>query len=108
MAKGQTAKIEVENIIRNAFGKNFLGVMDKKLYVLADDGGGEMINVAISMTCPKVPFSVELHGDNVILTSIDGDFTATGNFGQPDVFQPAEISTAEMENVHKLIKEFNL
>ena len=96
MAKGQAAKAEVENIIRNAFGKNFLGVMDKKLYVLADDGGGEMINVAISMTCPKTPFSV------------DGDFTATGNFGQPDVFQPAEITTKEMENVHKLIKEFKL
>jgi len=26
------------------------------------------------MTCPKTPFSV------------DGDFAATGNFGQPDVF----------------------
>jgi len=33
MAKGAVAKAEVENIIRNAFGKNFLGVADKKLYV---------------------------------------------------------------------------
>ena len=96
MAKGQAAKAEVENIIRNAFGKNFLGVMDKKLYVLADDGGGEMINVAISMTCPKTNFSV------------DGDGFAGGNFGQPDVFQPAEITSEEMDNVRKLIKEFNL
>ena len=97
MSKGQTAKAEVENIIRNAFGKNFLGVMDKKLYVLADDGGGEMINVAISMTCPKTNFSLD-----------KDEFSSDGNFGQPDVFQPVEITSQEMDNVRKLIKEFNL
>ena len=70
--------------------------MDKKLYVLADDGGGEMINVAISMTCPKTNFS------------LDKDEFSDGNFGQPDVFQPAEITSEEMDNVRKLIKEFNL
>lgn len=98
MAKGATAKAEVENIIRNAFGKNFLGTVDKKLYVLADDGGGEMINVAISMTCPKTPFAVPG----------SGDFEITGDFSAPDTFQPAEITKEETENIRKLIAEFGL
>lgn len=42
-ARGANAKIEVENIIRNAFGKNFVGVAEKKLYVQANDGNGEMV-----------------------------------------------------------------
>lgn len=97
MARGAIAKQIVEDKIRETFGKDFVGVdpSTKKIYVQAEENG-EMIQVAIAMTCPKTNFSV------------DGDFTATGNFGQPDVFQPAEISTIEMENVRKLIKEFNL
>ena len=97
MAKGAVAKQKVEDKIREAFGKDFVGVdpSTKKIYVQAEEDG-QMVQVAISMTCPKTPFSV------------DGDFAATGNFGQPDVFQPAEITTEEMENVRKLIKEFNL
>ena len=97
MARGAVAKQVVEDKIREAFGKDFVGVdpSTKKIYVQAEEDG-QMVQVSIALTCPKVPFS------------IDGDFTATGNFGQPDVFQPAEISTQEMENVRKLIKEFNL
>lgn len=52
-AKGSIAKIEVENRIREAFGKDFAGVADKKLYVWADDGG-ERVQISIAMTCPKV------------------------------------------------------
>ena len=37
MARGATAKVEVENKIRAAFGEDFAGVADKKLYVWADD-----------------------------------------------------------------------
>lgn len=97
MSRGAIAKQIVEDKIRETFGKDFVGVdpSTKKIYVQAEENG-EMIQVAIAMTCPKTNFSV------------DGDFVATGNFGQPDVFQPAEISTTEMENVRKLIKEFNL
>ena len=95
MAKGATAKQEVENIIRNAFGKNFLGTADKKIYVLADDGG-EMVNIAISLTCPKTNFSV------------DGGFTQTGNFGNPDNFEPAQISSEELDHVREMIKKLNI
>ena len=97
MAKGAISKQKVEDKIREAFGKDFVGVdpSTKKIYVQAEEDG-QMVQVTLALTCPKVPFS------------IDGDFTTTGNFGEPDVFQPAEITTKEMENVHKLIKEFDL
>lgn len=97
MSRGAIAKQVVEDKIREAFGKDFVGVdpSTKKIYVQAEESG-EMVQISISMTCPKVPFSV------------DGDGFAGGNFGEPDVFQPAEISIAEMDNVHKLIKEFKL
>ena len=96
MAKGAVAKAEVENIIRNAFGKNFLGVADKKLYVQALEDG-EMVQVAITMTCPKTPFGV-----------VDGGMNFDAAPAEPDVFQPAEMTNEETERVRKLIEKFNL
>jgi hypothetical protein len=54
MAKGAVAKEEVTKKIAEAFGQDFVGVADKKIYVFADDGG-ERVQIAISMTCPKKP-----------------------------------------------------
>ena len=100
MAKGANAKQVVEDKLRAAFGTDFLGVADKKIYVQADDGGGEMVQVAISMTCPKTPFMAEG------ATSVT-EFS-TGNFGTPDTFKPAEITEDELNNVRKMIKELGL
>lgn len=55
--KGAVAKENVIEIIKNSFGQNFLGEQDKKLYVLADDGG-EKVQIAISLTCPKTGLEV--------------------------------------------------
>ena len=54
MARGAQAKNKVEQIISSAFKDNFLGVYDKKLYVQAEENG-EMVQIAISLTCPKNP-----------------------------------------------------
>ena len=97
MAKGNQAKAEVETIIRNAFGKNFLGTADKKLYVQAKEDG-EMITICISMTCPKTNFN----------PSGDGDGFPTGDFREPDVYKPAEMTEGELSNVRKLIAELGL
>ena len=37
-AKGTTAKINVQNKIALAFGSDYIGEVDKKIYVWADDG----------------------------------------------------------------------
>ena len=100
--RGATAKVEVENIIRNAFGKNFLGVADKKIYVQADDGNGEMVNVAITLTCPKIAFTA-------VNSSTDGlDFNNMPAPGAATEFKPAEITVEETENIRKLIAELGL
>ena len=54
MAKGQIAKENVEKKIATAFGEDYIGNFDKKLYVWANDGG-ERVQIALSLTCPKTP-----------------------------------------------------
>lgn len=54
MARGNEAKNQVIQIIKEAFGSNFIGEVDKKIYVEAVENG-EKVQVAISLTCPKVP-----------------------------------------------------
>lgn len=101
-ARGANAKIEVENIIRNAFGKNFVGVAEKKLYVQADDGNGEMVQVAISLTCPKTPYVAGAPAEGGI------DFDNMPSGGKATEFKPAEITTEETENIRKLLAELGL
>lgn len=69
----------------------------KKIYVQAEEDG-EMVQVAIAMTCPKTPF--------VIDGGLDG--FPEGNFNAPDEFKPAEITSEEINNVRKLIAELGL
>ena len=89
MAKGNIAKMAVENKIKEAFGADYIGVFDKKLYVYADDGG-ERVQIALTMTCPKVFVGVDTPTET------------------PDVFQPAEISQEEQDNLRALIEKLGL
>lgn len=102
MAKGSVAKDIVTKKIQEAFGADFAGINDKKVYVWADDGG-EKVQIAISMTCPK--------------TNIDfgnaPTSTATGNVlnfdeeatPQPQVPQMGEDEKATLD---RLMKELGL
>lgn len=97
--RGADAKVFVENKIREAFGKDFVGVdpATKKIYVNGYENG-EVVQIALSMTCPKTLYNPG---------GID-DFSAGGNFGEPDIFQPAEITNEETERVQKMLKELGL
>ena len=99
MAKGVIAKQTVEDKIREVFGKDFLGVADKKIYVQAEEDG-QMVQVAITMTCPKTPFAA---GG---ITAEDG--FPEGNFSAPTEYKPAEITNEELDNVRRMIKELGL
>lgn len=59
MARGTIAKEQVEAKIKEAFGADYAGTFDKKLYVWANDGG-ERVQIAISMTCPKTTLGVDV------------------------------------------------
>lgn len=97
MARGANAKVVVENKIASAFGEDYIGVYDKKLYVWADDGG-ERVQIAISMTCPKT-FIGEARDSNEM------NFDAMATPGQVSSFKPAEITKEETDNVNKLLAE---
>lgn len=98
MAKGAIAKQVVEDKIREVFGKDFLGVADKKVYVQAEEDG-QMVQVAITMTCPKTPFAA---------SGTAADTFPEGNFAEPTEYKPAEITNEELDNVRKMIKELGL
>lgn len=54
--KGDAAREAVKNKIIEAFGENYVGTQDKKIYVNMKDGpSGEVLQLAISMTIPKTP-----------------------------------------------------
>ena len=104
MAKGQIAKELVEKKIQAAFGADYIGTFDKKIYVQAKENG-EMVQIAISLTCPKVPVMV----DNTVQI---GDY----NFEEPvtvttsatGTFKPAEITEEERANVAALLERLGL
>lgn len=107
MAKGAVAKEGVIKKIASAFGSNFIGEFDKKIYVWENDGG-EMVQIAISLTCPKNPIQV----DTTISTDGgDWDFSdnpkvnttvAIANAG------PAEITEDEKANIAELMAKLGL
>ena len=106
MAKGQIAKDLVEKKIIAAFGTDYVGTCDKKIYVTAMENG-EKVQVAISLTCPKIPIIV----DNTVQI---GDFNfedptlATITTSATGTFIPAEISDEERKNVADLMARLGL
>ena len=99
MAKGATAKDNVEKIIRKAFGDDFIGVFDKKLYVWCDDGG-EKVQISITLTVPKILRGIEETGD---LNFEDND-----SVSKITAYQPAEITQKEEETLADLMKKFGI
>lgn len=98
--RGAIAKNIVEDKIREAFGADFVGIQDKKLYVQADENG-EKVQIAISLTCPKVPLGIVEDGINF-------ESGGGGGAGHPPEFKPAEVTPEETENIRKLLAELGL
>lgn len=103
-AKGTTAKNNVINKIALAFGADYIGEMDKKIYVWADDGG-ERVQIAISLTCPKTQVEVV----NAPARSTDGgiDFTAGTNIPAVEA-KPAEVTSEETQRIKDLMERLGL
>lgn len=103
MARGSVAKEEVVKKLKDAFGADFIGEIDKKVYIWADDGG-ERVQIAISMTCPKNPVATintkELnYNTGIDFTNEDTVVVAPEN---------TEISDEEKANVRKLMQRMGL
>ena len=107
MAKGAYAKENVIKTIAEAFGSNFIGEFDKKVYVYANDGG-EMVQIAISLTCPKNPIQV----DTTVTTNAgDWDFSDNPKVNTTVAVAsaaPAEITEEEKSNIANLMAKLGL
>ena len=107
MAKGAQAKEYVTKKIAEAFGADYVGEVDKKLYVWSQENG-EKIQIAIAMTCPKNPV-----GDVPVMdfSTDTGDFDFSGDASAatpPTVFQPAAITAEEKANIASLMEKLGL
>lgn len=104
MARGAIAKQTVVNQLQTAFGPNWIGEYDKKYYVWSQENG-ERVQIAISLTCPKVPVEVSASAQT-------GDFNFEDD--APNVvvaaggFQPAEITDDERDRVRDLMRTLGL
>lgn len=102
-ARGTEAKNAVEAKLKESFGTDYIGKIDGKYYVWADDGG-ERVQIAIAMTCPKV-----LVGETINLRAAGEGLDFSGDSQPFTAAKPAtEISKEEEQNIEDLIKALGL
>ena len=97
--KGDTARAIVYDKIKEAFGENFVDIVDKKIYVTANEQG-EDIQFAITVTMPKTPVNKVPKENN----EINFETSTSTSALKPKV----EISDKEKEDIRKLMEELNL
>ena len=104
MAKGTIGKQNVINKIQQAFGADFIGEYDKKIYVWTQENG-ERIQIALSLTCPKVQVEISntyTTGDLNFEDDSPSTVVAAGGF------QPADITDEERARVNDLMSKLGL
>lgn len=102
MAKGAEAKEYVARKLKEAFGEDYVGEVDKKYYVWSRENGQRM-QIAIAMTCPKVPIG------EVPTESGDFDWEGSSVTNEPVTkHNPVEIDDDERARVAELMKKLGL
>ena len=104
MAKGAIGKQNVIQKIVEAFGKDFIGEHDKKIYVWTQENG-ERIQIAISLTCPKVMIDAM---DAEMPEAPAGDFDWSMDTTAAPKAAPVEISQEEKDTVANLMAKLGL
>ena len=104
MARGAIGKQNVINKMKQAFGADFIGEYDKKIYVWTTENGAR-IQIALSLTCPKVPVAIS---DNPTTGDFNFEDDAPNVVVAAGAYQPAEITKEERERVNDLMKRLGL
>ena len=105
MARGDKAKQAIISKLAEAFGDDWIGEVNKKYYVWANDGG-ERVQISVALACPKT-----LVGDDAAApTTYVGnglDFEAMSEASAPT---PAAAAFTEKEtaNIEELMRRLNL
>ena len=104
MARGNIAKESVIAKMKAAFGEDWIGEYEKKFYIWAQENG-ERMQIAIALTCPKVPVEATA-------APITGDFNfeddAPSTVVAASGFKPAEITSDERANLVALMEKLGL
>ena len=106
-ARGNVAKERLIKKFMGASGVRFLGEYDKKYYFEEDDGG-ERVQIALTLTCPKTPIEV---ATNIEVDSGDWDFSDDAPVTTKVAVSnapPAEITEEEKENIANLLLKLGL
>lgn len=99
MAKGNEAKAALIKRFAAAVGADYLGEQDKKYYFNSKENG-EVVQIAISMTCPKTPVTFNGHGGDL---NFDEDEPAPATSASP-----IEMSEDEQATLERLMNELGL
>ena len=101
MAKGNEAKAALIKRFAAAVGADYLGEQDKKYYFNSKENG-EVVQIAVSMTCPKTPVTFNGHGGDLNFDDEDGSVIASSGGS------PVEMSEDEQATLDRLMKELDL
>lgn len=102
MARGAEAKEYVARKLKEAFGEDYVGEVDKKYYVWSRENDQRM-QIAIAMTCPKVPIG------EVPTESGNFDWEGSSITNEPVTkHNPVEIDDDERARVAELMKKLGL
>lgn len=99
MARGAEAKTNFIKRLSTALGADYIGEVDKKFYVWSMENG-ERIQLAIALTCPKTPVTVQGNGGD--LNFEDDDIPVA------PVSRKAEMDAEEKATLERLMKELDL
>ena len=106
-ARGSVAKEKVIKKLAQAFGNDFIGENDKKVFLWANDGG-ERVQIALTLTCPKT----FIDAPNAAAPSENlGDWDFRDEAPKPEAAtkaEPAVITEQETENIANLLKKLGL
>ena len=105
MARGTIAKTQVTNKIAQAFGEDYIGEYDKKLFVWANDGG-EKVQIAIALTCPKTFIDTP----SGTAPSTGWDFSDDGSYSStpPSTKVDVTITEEEKKNIEEMMARLGL
>ena len=105
MARGTLAKEDVAKKIAAAFGADYIGEADKKYYVYGEENG-EKIQIAISMTCPKV--AVEVVAPKPVVLNFEDEDGIPSKVVVPTSVEQPQITDEERNNIAAMMARLGL
>lgn len=105
MSKGSAAKAYVEAAIKESFKENYIGTDGKKYYVMAPENG-EMLQIAITLSCPKTPYAP--NGSTIVNESTSFDWGESSIVPNKVSSEPLEITADEQNTLNKLLESLAL